>query len=197
MHSYPLKCLWPYGIDTKAYWEAPLKTFRIGPFDKSKDGFPLICSDNSQVQALVPRQYKNGIRLLNSKISLLQQAAVIFSDPIPSEIHSSSMKSLALGLDSIVRNLAFNVTIRDQFLQGIGGAFYRSKFLEPVEKTGHDQHLENKTSESARCPWMDTWLFCEHRLGAHSPEIVRKALPKERKWMLEDDGRSGLYSHRF
>ena len=181
MPSYPLKEHWPYDLDVNSFRGTikNQKNYQIGSFDGAACGFPLTPFDGPAV--IILTHYKNGMRLLNSKISFQQLVAEVFSEELPPGTLPSAVETHAIALCSILRNFSFSIKIRNLFIGEIKNA-------QPLrEKLRRAQGASNEVSESYSSPLMDAWLFCEHRCGRHDPESVNY-LPTEAKWRLEGDG---------
>jgi hypothetical protein len=173
--KYPLEDLWPFHIDTKAEWDdgsIMSKSYHFGTYDHTNDCFHLICSDAKSSTFLIPKYYKNGLRLMNAKVSFLQQCIICFSEPSPQHMAPDAKEQLSIALDSLIRNIHFTTTVRDKFLHGISRAMDRSDCNE------WDQY---------RCPLLDAWLFCEYHWGRHNPlDIADRA--DGSVWKLEEGG---------
>ena len=178
MTPYPLESYWPFHEDPITEALQYKKTYQTGSIHDSNLCFPLTPSDDHEDVIYIPSQYKNGIRLLNAKISLMQQGARILAEPVPPMVLLSSFQSLGIALDSISRNIIFCIRIRDMFISRLNQAY------------GNAQRKE--ISKRYRCPIMDAWLYCEYYCGRHDPAGVKAALPEETVWRLGAQGILGM-----
>jgi hypothetical protein len=178
---------WPTELNTERFEISSLKEYRLGPFDDKNNGFPLQALGDSQV-TLIPKRYKNGIRLLNSKISYIRTAVGVFSQRSPPGASQELKESISNARDSIIRNLLFNVNVRDQFLRGVEDSFYGPHCFNPIEGIGLGRRLKVKISDDYTCEYMETWLFCENRIQTHCPAKIEENLSMEKVWRLQDKG---------
>jgi hypothetical protein len=176
----PLEYIWPYELDTGVDWKSIgflTSSFQIGPFDPDFNGFVISClpdfDDLGALEpcSLIPRQYKNGLRLLNSKASYLQQCAQLLSAPAPKETSPEGLQNIHLARDSVLRFLFFTATVREELLEDLNLSFntsnaFKKKRKKPVKRL----------DDSYRFVPMDFWLYCEFRWGRHDPIYVNERL---------------------
>jgi hypothetical protein len=179
----PLEHYWPYEMNTNLEWctcDNLHKSSQIGLYDSTRNGFTILTNGDQDPNLLLPIGYKNGFRLMNAKISFLQQCVAVFSEPPPKSADSSGLTALRLARDSALRNLQFSITVREQFLSELSRrqrAAFRKNFRSRI---------------------MDAWLYCEFRWGRHDPAYVllklRSHNPKQSGdlWKLKDDGECQL-----
>jgi hypothetical protein len=166
---YPLAPYWPYSINTADDWRRDTslcKVYKIGPFDSTSQMFTVDSDGEWNSPLLLPKNYKNGLRLMNAKISFLQRCAEIFSIPPPSHISSRRHGMLRLARDSVIRNLHFHTTIRRIFCSQLGAV----------------------VPQQAHCSKeMDAWLYCEFLCGRHEPSYVEEHIGGSH-WKLCESG---------
>jgi hypothetical protein len=170
MHfPYPLESFWPYSMNTDQGWK-PESVCQIGPFDPQRGGFTLQTDSDT---LLLPTGYKNGLRLMNAKISFLKCCATIFSEPhtLNSPQSSRSAQMLRFAQDSVMRNLQFTITVRDVFI---------SEIKERSRATTISNRFRSRS--------MDAWLYCEFHCGRHDPTYVKEDIG-ECSWRLGDNGK--------
>jgi hypothetical protein len=178
--DYNLEHFWPYHINTDGDWETDstlVMSLQISKFDPESQGFLVTSrphfdiSDAAVPHILIPPRYKNGFRLINAKISFLQQCARLLSAPVPDETPGDGKENVRLALDSVIRNLVFNVAVRTKFLGGVSDHFYKGSAFRRTRKK-----LVASLNSNYTCLIMNSWLYCEFRCGHHEPRYVKENL---------------------
>jgi hypothetical protein len=178
--TYFLEQLWPYSISTRRDWEKDITLvarLRIGDFNAAEKTFMVMRSshfDDSSSEApliLIPRRYKNGLRLVNAKVSYLQQCARLLSRVDLNGISEAGIENVRLARDSVLRILVFSVAVRGLFFAGIDQTFYNGfAFKHPGGKP------TSQMDDNYSCAVMKAWLCCEYHCGRHDPEYVKSNL---------------------
>src|SRR5262245_33406804 len=108
--KYPLENLWPYSMSTEGDWEEDANLtacFQVGDFEPKLNSFvvmrlPKLSSSSVAKRYInIPRKYKNSLRLLNAKISYLQQCARLLSVSPLKSTSKEGRKNLRLARDSV------------------------------------------------------------------------------------------------
>ena len=176
MPSYPLERFWPCSTVPGLQWEKKqdlTASIHIGDFRPSLNGFPVLHrphfeSDAAPCELLViPCRYRNGLRLLNAKISFLQQCVRLLSDT-KRKTSKDQLENMRLARDSAMRNLVFSTKVRKTFLDDI---------LEASGQKGWGQGMPaEQLQDDYECLTMNTWLRCEFRCGRHDPHFVKQTI---------------------
>jgi|ERR1700721_413393 len=172
MPSYPLEKFWPRDLlaDDLANWKTDPKFSRgCRIVHEPPDGFVLVSDEEPAERIKIPSRYKNGVRLLNAKISCFQGFATVMSEPAPPETTKRALRNLKIALTCGLQILAFNQTVRESFLSGV-------------------RRVRGRNAEKFRCPHMDAWMFCEFHYGTHDPALVQERIIGECQWKLADNG---------
>jgi hypothetical protein len=176
MSSYPLETFWPLGTVPDLGWEKEKDltlSVQIGTFNRHLNGFsvlhrPHFESDSALSELLlIPRRYKNGLRLLNAKISYLQQCLRLLSAP-ERQTSQDGLENMRLARDSVMRNLVFNCKTRLTFFDNINEVF--------GTKHGREGMPVKQLRDDFKSLTMIAWLHCEIRLGRHDPHYVKEML---------------------
>jgi hypothetical protein len=187
MSGYPLDEFWPRTTVPVEQWrwdKELTSSIRIGSFNEELNGFTVLCAPHFDLDIpplemlTIPRQYKNGLRLLNSKISYLQECMMLLSDT-NRNTPKGGQENLDLAKDSVMRNLLFNTRIRKEFLNDVTASFGKSMERLP-------DNYESLT--------MNAWLNCEFRCGRHDPLHIRQA-GSDIDWKSNDILKGRLYSY--
>jgi hypothetical protein len=175
--SYPLEQFWRNAAYDEN-WETErslVAAFRIRDFQREFNGFIVSKSDNFADPAagksfiLIPRLYRNSLRVLNSKISYLQHYCKVASrlvsrDPSPNARESANF---------LLKTLVLNTSVRDAFFEDInrvfyGGVAFQSRRPKPNKPFPDDYKFHI----------LDAWTFCEYHCGYHDPPYVHETLPE-------------------
>lgn len=174
--AYPLEPFWPHRI-TEGDWEKNtdlVTSFQIGSYDPDQKAFAVLYSahfdriDNPEHYIFIPRKYKNGLRLLNAKISYLQQCARLLLAPVPRNTPSAGRQNVRAARDLAISNLIFSVAVRSAFLGEVNLALYHGTAFKRRKK-----FIANIDFNS---PIMDNWLCCEFHHGRHDPRSLTEEL---------------------
>ena len=163
MHPYPLASLWPDNVDLED-WEdnsTLVEAFTTGPFNSCSRGFEIFYRPHfdefaGTFRGYIPVRYKNGFRLMNAKVSYLQQCARLFSEPAPTGESTSVLKALKSAKVLVLQYLTFTCQIRRSFVESIGLGL-------PEEITRDYQ---------AGAIQFNQWLYFEFQYGRHNPGYV-------------------------
>lgn len=171
---YPLAAFWPYEITTTAvtdFVKDPVlpKTYKTLC---TAEGCFLLSDDNVE-RIPIPKVYKNGLRLLNAKVSFLHNCISVLSDP--TNVTDGAEQNLRLALVQVVKHLTFHINVRDAFIAQ----------LPKVPNSGNE--LENFQSDL-----LEAWLFCEFQYGVHDPAQVNGE-SGESDWKLPSGSMHHLY----
>src|SRR3954454_12929464 len=177
MSRYKLKQLWPFNVQTEN-WERDgtlTESFTIGEFDQTVQAFQVLrrphFGDSSPATPyiLIPRRYKNGVRLINAKISYIQQCARLLSAPAPKRTSKRGKENLQLALDSAVKILTINCLVRKIFFEDVNKTLYVGNAL-------NDKGEQSVVSfpDDYSCPVMNDWLYYEFHCGHHDPKYLDK-----------------------
>jgi hypothetical protein len=163
---YPLRKYWPKEVDTtqaSSTWHNDTRC-HIGALGKDNE-FQLEVGGET---LWLPAAYKNGLRLMNAKISFLRSLLMVLSEPIPPNVSVQGKEQARIAQDSVIRNLIFSTKVRTEFLSKL--------------------RYQRRTRAAFRCIVMDTWLFCERHWGIHDPWNVKTFLHKS-TWKLPENGK--------
>jgi hypothetical protein len=196
--GYPLERYWPSEIGNRESWEEVdtfVASYRTGSFVSAFNAFIIDRSSHFdrinpyKPYIMIPLHYKNSTRLINAKISYLQQCAKTLSSA-SSKGSEEGKKNVLLARESILKLLSLTTSVREEFFGDIREKFYRGSAV-----SGRRQKPDQPFPGTYRCRAVDIWVYCELKVGYHDPVHVNGALPGF-DWhagpSLQD---SGEYSH--
>jgi hypothetical protein len=195
---YPLERLWTNRIRINQ-WEDEASLVAhcsLGSFDRGFNGFLVMRyphfnkSSAARNYIMIPRCYKNGVRLLNAKISCIQQSMKLLHSPESNTVTEKAVGNAALAQDVLLHLLSLSVSVREEFFSGVNKQFYAGEAF-----IGRRQKPKMAFTDDYRCPVMDVWLFTEFYCGYQDPYKVNEKFPGfDWEKGVEDVRNKGKYS---
>jgi hypothetical protein len=181
MTGFPLEPFWDNEEVRNTDWEkgesSLVTAYQCGDFDPTLNGFTVSKASHfdrsTTVQyIMVPRLYKNGLRLLNAKLQYLQQCAKHLSlEIMKNEGPSEGLENLQSAKDCILKLIRFNARVRESIFEDIKATFYNR-----VSPNSRNQKPSKPFQDSYRCHLLDVWMYCEFSYGYQEPPTINNLL---------------------